>query len=160
MTQDTIASKIGRPPKFSTPLELAQVADEYFAKCDKEDYIINTRKAAGSSQTAKNGSDIKADEMEIRVKYPYTLDGFADFANIGNWRQWRKDHGEDPGFRTVIDAIETRIRERQVVGAMVGAYKENLVSRLNGIAEKFDTNINTEQKQSAEEALAILKGQK
>lgn len=140
MKKDTIASKVGRPPKFKTPLELAQVADAYFSECDDEDYIINSRKAAGASQNAKNGSGIKSDEMEIRVKYPYTIEGFADFANIGNWYQWKADHYEDQDFRRVIDAIEARIRERQVVGAMVGAYKENLVARLNGIADNANIN--------------------
>ena len=32
MKQETIASKVGRPPKFKTALELAQIADAYFTK--------------------------------------------------------------------------------------------------------------------------------
>ena len=41
MKQDTIASKVGRPPKFKTPEELAEKAAAEKAAAEKAERIIN-----------------------------------------------------------------------------------------------------------------------
>ena len=41
---------------------------------------------------------------------------------------------------------------------MVKVYDTNLTARLNGIADKKDVNVNTEQQQTAKEALEALMG--
>lgn len=161
MKRDTIASKVGRPPKFKTPLELAQVADAYFAACDGEPIEISTRKTAGSKNSAKNGSEVKATEYKESVPRPYTIEDFCDFANINGWTSFKNSAPyQTEEFSTIIRAIENRIRGQQIVGGLVGLYNANLTARINGIAEKVDAAVSAEQKQSAEEALKALKGQK
>ena len=130
----------GRPPKFKTPEELQEKAEGYFKWCDDNPVRIYRRKNAGASQTADKGSGVKSDEGEMFVPRPYTLDGLALHLGIGNWRQWRTD--ASPEIRTVIDALEARVRDQQVVGATVGMYNANLVARLNAIAENTNVNAN------------------
>ena len=161
MKQDTIASKVGRPPKFKTALELAQVADQYFAECEANPIEISTRKSAGSENSAKNGSKVKASEYKESVPTPYTIEDFCDFANINGWTSFKSaKQYQSEEFSTIIRAIEQRIRGQQIRGSLVGLYNANLTARINGIADKTDLNVNTEQQQSAEDALKALKGQK
>lgn len=160
MKKDTIASKVGRPPKFKTALELAQVADAYFADCDANPIEISTKKTAGSESSAKNGSKVKASEFKESVPTPYTIEDFCDFANINGWTSFKSAKTyQTEEFSTIIRAIEQRIRGQQIRGSLVGLYNANLTARINGIAEKTDVNVNTEQQQSAEDALKALKGQ-
>lgn len=161
MKQDTIASKVGRPPKFKTALELAQVADAYFKECDDNPIDISTRKTAGAENSAKNGSKVKSLEFKESVPTPYTIEDFCDFANISNWTVFKQsDTARQPEYLSIIHAIENRIRGQQIRGSLVGLYNANLTARINGIADKTDLNVNAEQKQSAEDALKALKGQK
>lgn len=161
MKQDTIASKVGRPPKFKTPEELAQVADAYFKECDDNPIEIATRKTAGAENSAKNGSKVKSSEFKESVPTPYTIEDFCDFANINGWTSFKSaKQYQSEEFSTIIRAIEQRIRGQQIRGSLVGLYNANLTARINGIADKTDLNVNTEQQQSAEDALKALKGQK
>lgn len=137
MKQDTIASKVGRPPKFKTPEELKEKAEGYFQYCDTHPIEVWQRKSAAANQTAKNGSGVKSDEGTMYIRKPYTFDGLALWCGIGNWYQWKSDAPET--FRSIITALEARVRDQQVSGAMVGMYNANLVARLNGIAEKTES---------------------
>lgn len=136
MTNET-KNPVGRPPKFKTPEDLQAKAEEYFRHCDTHPIEVWQRKAAGANQSAKNGSGVKSDEGMMYIPRPYTIDGLALWCGIGNWQQWRSDQSED--FRIVISALEARVRDQQVSGAMVGMYNPNLTARLNGIAE--NTNV-------------------
>lgn len=149
MKQDTIASKVGRPPKFKTPLELAKVADAYFESCDNNPIEISTRKTAGSEQSAKNGSKVKALEYKESVPTPYTIEDFCDFANISDWTMLKKTKKyQTHEFLGIIHAIELRIRGQQIRGSLVGLYNANLTARINGIAEttKSETTVKAEVK--------------
>ena len=128
----------GRPPKFKTPEELEAKAEEYFKWCDANPIRIYKSKGAGVSRTAANGSGEKADEGEKFVDRPYTIDGLALHCGIGNWYQWRDDQPEE--FRSIINALEARVRDKQVVGALAGVYNTNLTARLNHIAENVNEN--------------------
>lgn len=142
MKQDTIASKVGRPPKFKTPLELAEIADKYFAWCEANPIETSKRKLVGAKQTGK-GSEAKSDETVFTAKRPYTLDGFCLFANIPHWPMFKQTKKyQTKEFLTVIYAIEATIRDQQVSGAAVGIFNSNLVARLNGIADKVDNTVN------------------
>ena len=131
----------GRPPKFKTPEELEAKADEYFRWCDANPIRIYKRKDAGANQTAKNGSGVKSQEGEAFANRPYTLDGLGLWVGIVNWRDFRANHANDE-FSTVITALEARVRDQQVSGAMVGVYNSNLTARLNGIADTQNVNAN------------------
>jgi hypothetical protein len=138
MNRDTIASRVGRPPKFKTPLELAEIADKYFAWCEANPIETSRRRLVGAKQTGK-GSEAKSDETVFTAKRPYTLDGFCLFANISDWNAMKKKRTyKTQEFVGVIYAIEATIRDQQVSGAAVGIFNSNLVARLNGIADKKD----------------------
>ena len=124
----------GRPPKFKTPEELQDKAEGYFQYCDTHPIEVWQRKAAAANQSAKNGSGVKSDEGTMYIRRPYTLDGLALWCGLSNWRMFRAQHQDDEFF-TVIDALEMRVRDQQVSGAVVGMYNANLVARLNGISE-------------------------
>jgi len=146
MNRDTIASKVGRPPKFKTPLELAKVADAYFESCDNNPIEVSAKKTVGSEQSAKNGSKAKALEYKETVPTPYTIEDFCDFANISNWTVFKQsDTAQQPEYFSIIHAIELRIRGQQIRGSLVGLYNANLTARINGIAEKTESK--TEMKQ-------------
>lgn len=146
MKQDTIASKVGRPPKFKTPLELAEVADAYFESCDNNPIEVSAKKTAGSEQSAKNGSKVKASEYKESVPTPYTIEDFCDFANISDWTMLKKTKKyQTREFLGIIHAIELRIRGQQIRGSLVGLYNANLTARINGIAEKTESKTETKQ---------------
>lgn len=119
--------KVGRPPKFESAEELAQVAQEYFEWCDQNDIIVENRLSNGDKGKQVTGA---------KIQRPYTLEGFAIFAGIGSYKQWRKDNIERDGFRIVIDTYEGIIREKQISGAVVGLFKENIIARMCGFEER------------------------
>lgn len=124
----------GRPPKFKTPEELLEKAEGYFQYCDTHPIEVWQRKAAAANQSAKNGSGVKSDEGTMYIRRPYTLDGLGLWLEIYDWRHFRAYH-QDDDFFPVIRALEARVRNQQVSGAVVGMYNANLVARLNGISE-------------------------
>lgn len=124
----------GRPPKFKTPEELQEKAEGYFQYCDTNPIEVWQRKLAGANQSSKNGSGVKSDEGTMYIRRPYTLDGLGLWLEIYDWRHFRAYHQDDE-FSPVIRALEARVRDQQVSGAVVGMYNANLVARLNGISE-------------------------
>ena len=124
----------GRPPKFKTPEELQEKAEGYFQYCDTHPIEVWQRKAAAANQSAKNGSGVKSDEGTMYIRRPYTLDGLGLWCGISSWKEYRSYHADDE-FSAVIRALEARVRDQQVSGAVVGMYNANLVARLNGISE-------------------------
>lgn len=156
----SIVSRVGRPPLYPDPEDLARVADEYFQWCDDNPIETATRKLVGAKQTGKGG-EAKSDETKFTTRRAYTLDGFCLFARISDWSSFKSAEAHsDAEYLAVIHAIEQTIRDQQVSGALAGVFNSNIVARLNGIADKTDLNVNTEQQQSAEDALKALKGQK
>lgn len=156
----SIVSRVGRPPLYPDPEDLARVADEYFQWCDDNPFETATRKLVGAKQTGKGG-EAKSDETKFTTRRAYTLDGFCLFARISDWSSFKSAEAHsDAEYLAVIHAIEQTIRDQQVSGALAGVFNSNIVARLNGIADKTDLNVNTEQQQSAEDALKALKGQK
>lgn len=154
----TIASRVGRPPKYATASDLAKVADEYFQWCDDTPVETSTRKLVGAEQSAKSGHKAKSDETVFTAKRAYTLDGFCLYAGISNWTKYKKDHAEDEDFVRLLYAIEQTIRDQQVTGALVGLFNANIVARLNGLAEVVKDEAAEERKQTAGEAIAAILG--
>ena len=133
----------GRPPKFKTPEELEAKAEEYFKWCDANPIRIYKRKDAGANQTAKSGSGVKSQEGEAFANRPDTLDGLCLHLGISDWSAFKvSECYQTPEFLGVIRALEMRVRDQQVSGAMVGVYNSNLTARLNGIADTQNVNAN------------------
>lgn len=112
--------------KYKTADELREKAQEYFAWADKNPI-------RGSRIVTKDGDGTIT--RDYQYPRPYSLDGFRLFAGIHQWSVFKESNKGRDGFAEVIDYIETTIRQQQVAGAMAGMYKENLVARLNGIAD-------------------------
>lgn len=155
----TIASRVGKPPLYPNPLDLAKVADEYFDYCDRTPVETSTRKLVGAEQSAKNGNKAKSDEVVFSAKRAYTLDGFCLYAGIGDWSSFKKAEAhQGDEYRGVIHAIEQTIRDQQVSGALAGVFNSNIVARLNGLAEVVKDEAAAERKQTAGEAIAAILG--
>ena len=140
MNKDTIASNVGRPPKFKTPEELAEKAEGYFKWCDEHPVRIYQRKNAGASDTAASGKGVKQDEGIMLVDRPYTLDGLGLFVGV-LWKDFRAYHANDE-FSEVIRTLEARVRDQQVTGGLCGVYHPNLTARINGISESVQVEGN------------------
>lgn len=120
----------GRPPKFKTPAEMLDKVKGYLQWCDDNQVILED-----SMRVKAEGKTFNA----TKVMRPYTLDGFCTYAGIGNYNQFKKDNCErNEKFRIVFNALESIVREQQITGATVGLFKENIVARLNGLADKSE----------------------
>ena len=154
----TIASRVGRPPLYPDPEDLAKVADEYFQWCDDNPIETATRKLVGAKQTGKGG-EAKSDETKFTTRRAYTLDGFCLFARISDWSSFKSAEAHsDAEYLVVIHAIEQTIRDQQVSGALAGVFNSNIVARLNGLADVQRQEIDDQRKQTAGEAIAAILG--
>lgn len=155
----TIASRVGRPPLYPDPEDLAKVADDYFTWCDNNPIETSTRKLVGAEQSAKSGNKAKSDETKFTARRAYTLDGFCLFARISDWSSFKSAEAHsDTEYLAVIHAIEQTIRDQQVSGALAGVFNANIVARLNGLAEVQKQEIDDQRRQTAGEAIAAILG--
>lgn len=91
-------------------------------------------------------------EAEVPLKRAYTVSGLCAYLNVsgayfrtakGDLRQ-KIEEGKATDIEVelleTIEWIETVILTEQVDGALVGHYKENLVSRLNGLSDNVNNH--------------------
>lgn len=122
--------KPGRNPAFSSPEELKQRADEYFAWTDANPYQ-QVKIFPNGKRTTKG---------IVPVMKAYTLYDFWDFCGVSEYWYYNFKSNKKlctDAFLQVLREIETKIRANQVRGALSGFFKENLVARLNGISDKL-----------------------
>lgn len=80
---------------------------------------------------------------------PITLEGLYRYCwenNIGTIEQYftnKEGYYED--FVSICSRIKTEIREQQITGGMIGAYNPSITQRLNGLTDKSETKVITEQ---------------
>lgn len=86
---------------------------------------------------------------ERKVDYPvlpYTMEGFECFCYeiYGCIEQYFKNQDNlYTDFIPVCSRIKTEIRSKQITGGLLGAYNASITQRLNGLAEKQQTeNLN------------------
>lgn len=121
-----LRSKHGRDKLFATPEQLWEAACEYFAYCDSHPWKVVKDKTKGKYR----------EKEESPTQCPYTLTGLLFYydASDSYWRKFKE--GADEDFFTVITRIENIIKTQQLEGAIVGAFNANIVSRINGLADK------------------------
>lgn len=77
-------------------------------------------------------------------KVPMTMEGFERYCynNHGCVNQYfdNKD-GYYDDFVTVCSRIRREIRENQIIGGMLGFFNPSITQRLNGLAEKRETDL-------------------
>ncbi len=100
-----------------------------------------------------NGSDIveryvgkEGDRMVDPQKVPYTFEGFKRYCRVkyGEVEQYFTNQDDlYKDFIGVCRAIKEEIRENQIIGGLLGFYNPSITQRLNGLAEKQQTeNLN------------------
>ncbi len=121
-----LRSKHGRDKLFATPDLLWEAACEYFAYCDKRPWKVVKDKTKGKNK----------EKEESPTQCPYTLTGLCSYLDVSEeyWREFKKAGHED--FFGVITRVENIIKSQQLEGAIVGAFNANIVSRINGLADK------------------------
>lgn len=82
---------------------------------------------------------------EYDLTRPLSIRSFCMFIGIvpRTWRGWKHEDGDH--FREdlfpVIMRVEMIIQDAQISGAMMGVYKENIVSRINGLVDRIEDTV-------------------
>ena len=130
----------GRPLHY-TPDKLAEKFAE-FVKWAQEHPIVVKRTSNGTSDTAGNNSSFDREEVEMKPQR-ISVGGFLVW--LGETKDWwdnldrLKDAAE---FISVKSYIRAYCDENQTTLASAGLYKENIISRLLGLADKHDVDAN------------------
>ena len=128
-------SKNGRDKLFENPQLLWDSAVEYFEMTDANNYEV-----VETTQTSKGNYD-----KVKKIERPYSKAGW--FIYIGCSDTWLTNFKKtaDNDFLRVIEEIEMIIEENQFSGAVVGIFKENIISRKLGLSDKkeIDADINS-----------------
>ena len=114
--------KIGRPTKFKDADELARACESYF------DYAM--------SNPIKHGN--------VDHKRPFFIESLCNHIGIhyDTWMGWNRDN--HPEFSVIVSECNQIIRMQKLEGATVGMYSSRIVSRIEGLVEKKETNHNSE----------------
>lgn len=125
-------AKVGRPRNFEKPEELLEYFYEYKSWCE----------ANPVKKTVKGNKGWIISEEELRR--PLTFDGFIVYCFENDIARNLKDYFNNKNnayteFSSVCDIIKTTIRNDQMVGGMIGIYKESITQRITGLVDKQET---------------------
>lgn len=123
---------------FKKVEDLKKVFDEY-----KIDLKNQSNEWVKVQYVGKDGN-----RVEEPQKVPMTFEGFKRFC--------RNKHGEVEQyflntnnyydeFIGICHAIKEEIRENQITGGLLGFYNPSITQRLNGLAERSESNVKIEQ---------------
>lgn len=149
----------GRHCRFSSVDEVADAMVHYFVNVSEKCVplrVTDKRSAEGSDKGQKTSHK----KEERKVYMPWTLHDLMVDMRMGYvWADFRKKYnkiflerlGEDEQqkFIDLCNVAEETCKNQQVVGAMIGIYKESIVARLNGIVEKTEQVVNVVDKEKA-----------
>lgn len=137
--------KAGRP-LHHTPEELAERFAEY-VKWAVEHPIIVKRSATGTTTTPTAPSSFDRDDEE-RKPQRISVEGFLLW--IGETRSWWSMLDKDSSFAEEFLVVKSYIRayceENQATMASAGLFKENIISRLLGLADKQNVTADVDAK--------------
>lgn len=133
-------AKHGRDALFETPELLWQAALEYFALCDKTPFVYEDVSAGRRIATKK--------------QRPYIIEGFCTFCDCSfEWFRKMENTARERGNQGLVDVI-ARIRgvmyEQKASGAVTGVFNHQIVSKILGIKEAVDLEVNGELKNKVE----------
>lgn len=127
--------RVGRPLHY-TPEQLAEKFAEYVKWCEKHPIVI-TRTAKGSTSSHSSPSSFDREEEE-RKPQMISVKGFCVW--LGESESWWAMLDKDSSFSQEFLRVKTYIRayceENQAQLASAGVLKENIISRLLGLADK------------------------
>lgn len=129
-------AKVGRPRNLDSPEQLSELFDKY-----KADVKANPR-----IKSVFGGKEFE--ERAEPLERPLTLEGFELFCydEVGVVEQYFKNTDKRYNeFVPICTRIRKAIRQDQIEGGMVGQYNPSITQRLNGLTEKVESTIITEQ---------------
>ena len=129
-------AKVGRPRNLESPEQLSELFDKY-----KADVKANPR-----IKSVFGGKEFE--ERAEPLERPLTLEGFELFCydEVGIVEQYFKNTDKRYNeFVPICTRIRKAIRQDQIEGGMVGQYNPSITQRLNGLTEKVESTIITEQ---------------
>lgn len=151
------ATTVGRKLLFETPDALKQAAQEYFTWCDENPRWTaeQTKGKQAPMRLIKGYDDLTGEPIYetsfihngityVPLRRMYTWPGLCRFIGCAQsyFREFRRSIAvKHPEFLTVIDWISEVIQTDQTEGGGTGEYKENLVARLNGYADKVQNEM-------------------
>lgn len=129
-------NKVGRPRNLDNPEQLQELFEKY-----KADVKANPR-----IKSVFGGKEFE--ERAEPLERPLTLEGFELFCynEIGCVEDYFKNTDKRYNeFTPICTRIRKAIRQDQIEGGMVGQYNPSITQRLNGLTEKVESTIITEQ---------------
>lgn len=137
-----LRTTIGRDKLFGDSDTLMREAQAYFSWCDRNPlHRIELSKYQGG-----------ASQIEVPLGRPYTMDGLTLYLGVaasyfrsakGNIRmkiEANRATETEVELLATMERIEQICRDQNVAGAAVGIFKESLVARIHGIADKVETH--------------------
>lgn len=93
-----------------------------------------------STQTIDIVSSSKNAEYVKKVPVPLTIIKLCNHLGIdfSTWKEYKKRDE----FTQFITHVEDLIKDQKITYATVGEFKENIVARITGLAEKRDVSVN------------------
>ena len=129
-------NKVGRPRNLDNPEQLQELFEKY-----KADVKANPR-----IKSVFGGKEFE--ERAEPLERPLTLEGFELFCynEIGCVEDYFKNTDKRYNeFTPICTRIRKAIRQDQIEGGMVGQYNPSITQRLNGLTDKVESTIITEQ---------------
>lgn len=134
--------RTGVQRKYNTPIALWEKFEEYCEYVDDNPILGEEVKTQGKSL------------VRVKVKYrrAYTLEEFCLFAGVGNayLRQFVENHKDladdrsNEMYAQVIAEMKEVVKKQQFDGATAGLFKENIIARYLGLAERtINENLNS-----------------
>lgn len=135
--------KIGRPKNIESPERLWELACDYFTYCDENPiYTLDFR-----------GKD--ATKVHFPHPMPYTWDGLDDYlfkneiiVALDDYKANRND--SYTVFSNIITRIDKIMRNQKFSGAAVGIFKENIIARDLGMADKTNNQLSGDKENPIE----------
>jgi hypothetical protein len=84
----------------------------------------------------------EGDRVTDPIKLPYTLEGFKRYCRLhhGDVKSYFENHeGLYEDFAGICSQVREEIRENQITGGMIGHFNPSITQRLNGLADKRET---------------------
>ena len=129
-------AKVGRPRNLDSPEQLKELFDTY-----KSEVKANPR-----IKSVFGGKEFE--ERAEPLERPLTMEGFELFCydEVGLVEQYFKNVDKRyEEFIPICSRIRKAIRQDQIEGGMVGQYNPSITQRLNGLTERVENTIVTEQ---------------
>jgi len=150
----TKRSKHGRDKIFASPELMLEAFEEYCSHVEKNPFY-EVEKGQGNTSKVVAGFDengnpvLKDNVLKMPKMKPFTLEGVSLFFGahkeylLSFERDLKKTDPQREGFLQVINIIKDTVRTQKFSGAAAGFFKENIIARDLGLADRVNSeNVN------------------